>query len=204
MEEKEKAVNIPRTGVLKSEMSLGSYKMARTLARHPPNGIFKIQQFYENIKSGIRMDYWQLQSLGEKVCSSSELKKKKKKKRFTTFLGTEALNKNVVLVECMVGFARKTSQPFKNRKKCHLEMEIISPQSTKTCHFETLRFSSIRNSASILRGSDRPRAGACLRQLILDLLLKITHLGGGAYDPSPATSAGARAGAGHQVGCEAN
>lgn len=79
MEGKEKAVNIPRTGVLKSEMSLGSYKMAQTLARHPPNGIFKIQQFYENIKSGIRMDYWQLQSLGEKVCSSSELKKKKKK-----------------------------------------------------------------------------------------------------------------------------
>lgn len=52
--------------------------MAQTLARHPPNGIFKMQQFYENIKSGIRMDYWQLQSLGEKVCSSSELKKNKK------------------------------------------------------------------------------------------------------------------------------
>jgi len=43
-------------------------------ARYPLNDSFKFQQFqfYKNTKSGIKMDYWQSQSFGEKVCSSSE------------------------------------------------------------------------------------------------------------------------------------
>jgi len=53
-------------------------------------------------------------------------------------LGIEELNKNVGLFERVAGFALKTLQHFKNRTKCHLEMEMVSTQSVKVLHFEML------------------------------------------------------------------